>query len=243
MLLILMYHQIYDPGVPIQITLDKFERHLRYLQNTFNISLPGQTLLRKNVCLTFENADVDFYNYIFPMLKKLNIPAVLAIPTGLIADSTNLAITSSLQFDLLKTNNNDAQRVGLCTWEEIQKMLSSGLIYPGSNSLSYRNLTSINFSEIYKELCVSKRMILTKLEKIAEIFIYPFGRFNNKIHAMAIRHYRHIMRIGEASNTSWNQNILYRIDADRFWKNDKKFSEFNFLFWKIKYWWNKLRNK
>ena len=65
MLLILMYHQIIEPQVDPEISVSKLEEHLKYLQENFNIIVPGQNLLKNNVCLTFDDAYIDFYHYIF----------------------------------------------------------------------------------------------------------------------------------------------------------------------------------
>ena len=37
MLLILMYHQIVDPKLDTEVSINKFQQHLTYLQKNFNI--------------------------------------------------------------------------------------------------------------------------------------------------------------------------------------------------------------
>jgi len=246
MLLILMYHQIVDPKLDTEISINKFQQHLTYLQKNFNIIIPGQTIFKDkiSVCLTFDDAYADFYCHIFPLLKKLNIPAVLAIPSGLIEDHTSVDQKARLAISYPDAlNDAKASNSPLCTWEEIRAMIGSGLIQPASHSLTHKNLAKINFNEIYQELCVSKRIISLKLENITEIFVYPFGAHNRNTQDMANSHYKYVMRIGNASNCNWNQKILYRIDADHFWKHDKKISVANLILWKIKYYFNKIRGK
>lgn len=246
MLLILMYHQIVHPPIDPEININKFKQHLIYLQQNFNIISPGQTILKNkpSVCLTFDDAYIDFYYYIFPILKTMNIPAILAIPAGLIKDTTTIDIKKRLTVPYPEgLNSNQSSNSPLCTWSEIREMIGSGLVYPASHSLTHKNLATINFSEAYQELCISSHIISVKLEKIAEIFVYPFGRYNACVQDMANNHYKYVMRIGGASNCNWNQKILYRIDGDKFWQNNNQISLFNIILWKIKYWCNKLRNK
>lgn len=91
MLLNLMYHQIVTPEKPEM--LDKFEQHLKYLKSNYHITTP--TLLRKNqinVSLVFDDAYFDFYHYVFPLLKKYQIKAILGVPTGLLADNNTLKL-------------------------------------------------------------------------------------------------------------------------------------------------------
>ncbi len=246
MLLVLMYHQIVDPKIDAEISINKFLQHLKYLQQNFNIIAPGQTILKDkiSVCLTFDDAYVDFYHYVFPILKNLNIPAILAIPAGLIKDTTSVNITNRLSVDYPNgLNAAETTNSPLCTWEEIRTMVASGLIHPASHSLNHKNLAEIPFDEVYQEICVSKRTISLKLEKITETMIYPFGAQNKRVQDMANSHYKYVMRIGGASNCNWDQKVLYRIDADQFWKNNKTISVLNIFLWKIKYWCNKIRGK
>ncbi len=247
MLLIFVYHQIIDPKFDIEISINKFQQHLKYLQQNFNIILPGQTIFKNkiSICLTFDDAYADFYMYIFPILKELNIPAVLAIPAGLIQESTTVIDIERLKVSYpLGLDPKEAPKSPLCTWEEIRKMVATGLIYPASHSFSHANLTKISPQEVFKEICTSKRIIWIKLEKITDIMVYPFGAQNVWVHTMAKNHYKYLMRIGNASNFSWNQRILYRINADSIWQNNKKISKLKIFFlWKIKYLLNKIRSK
>jgi peptidoglycan/xylan/chitin deacetylase (PgdA/CDA1 family) len=241
-----MYHQIIDPLEDLKVNLDKFEQHLKYLQQNFHIIIPGQKILRKkiSVCLTFDDAYADFYEFIYPLLKKLQIPSILGIPSGLIQDSTEIDINQRLAVSYPQgLNAEEAHRSPLCTWKEIKAMVSSGFVHPASHTHNHQNLGIISLGEAYEELCVSKRKILAKLEKIAETFIYPFGAKNSQVQNIANNHYQYVMRIGNSSNNNWHQKILYRIDADPFWKNNKKISFANLLSWKIKYWWNRIRGR
>ena len=244
MLLILMYHQIINPKFDVEISINKFQQHLKYLQQNFNIVVPGQTLFKNkiSVCLTFDDAYADFYIYIFPILKTLNIPVVLAIPVGLIQDTTvvdNIVRLSAIYADGL--DPKEAYKSPLCTWDEIKKMVTTGLVYPASHSLTHANLAKINSPEVFKEICASKRIIWVKLEEITEIMVYPFGAQNRHVHAMAKNHYKYLMRIGNASNCNWDQKILYRIDGDKLLENNKPISRVKIFLWKINYFFNKLR--
>lgn len=246
MLLILMYHQIINPKVDLAVSINKFKQHLKYLQQNFNIVLPGQYLAkdRNSVCLTFDDAYVDFYIHVFPILKELHIPAVLAIPVNFIEDVTQvnqqerLSVAYPSGLDL-----NQAYKAPLCTWNEIRSMVATGLVYPASHSFTHANLTKINFSEVFKEICTSKRVIWIKLEKITEVLIYPFGAQNKSVYSIAKNHYRYLMRISGASNVSWDQKNLYRVNGDYLWQKNKHISKLNILLWKIKYFLNIMLGK
>lgn len=246
MLIILMYHQIINTNIDISGNINKFKQHLKYLQQNFNIVLPGQALSKEknSICLTFDDAYADFYIYIFPILKEMNIPAVLAIPVNFIQESTTIAERERLSVEYpLGIDPKQAHKSPLCTWDEIRKMVATGLVYPASHSFSHPNLTKINFLEVFKEICTSKRIIWVKLEKITEVLVYPFGAQNSSVYSMAKNHYKYLMRIATAVNISWDQKNLYRINADYFWQNNKAISKLNLFFWKIKYCLNKITGR
>lgn len=241
-----MYHQIINNSMDIPNNINKFKQHLKYLQSNFNIVLPGQALSKEKifVCLTFDDAYADFYIYIFPILKEMNIPAVLAIPVNFIQEATTIPEQARLSVEYpYGIDPENAHKSPLCTWDEIRKMVATGLVYPASHSFSHPNLTKINFSEVFKEICTSKRIIWMKLEKITEVLIYPFGAQNNAICSMAKNHYKYLMRIATAVNANWDQKNLYRIDADDFWQNNKAISRLDLFFWKMKYFINKITGR
>ncbi len=240
MLIILLYHQI---ATTIPYDLSKFREHLAYLVHNFNIVNVGDTLIPDtiNVCLTFDDAYFDFYHYIYPLLRQYNISATLGIPVQFIHDSSVLATQKRLSVVYPQGLESTTQSLNpLCTWQEIAEMVISTLVIPASHSLQHLDLVNLGKTEALYEITQSKQMLEEILGTTINTFIYPFGKMNRSIQTMVTAYYKHAMRIGNAVNYNWDQ-LLYRIDANKFWLNRLEINACDLRLLKWNFWYNKLR--
>ena len=226
MLLVLMYHQVFNPKD--HQSLELFKEHLNYLNDNFPIILPGEPLVNNNVniCLTFDDAYSDFYHYVFPILKQKKIAAVLGIPTDFIQNTTN-------------QNNNF-----FCTWPEIKEMVASKYVKPASHTCTHADLTKKNIDLLF-EIQTSKEKLYEILKTSIDTFIYPFGKTTKHIHTLTHAHYKYCMRIGSAINKNWyNHNgLIYRINADPIWQQKQHITSKLLIKTKFKYYLNYIRKK
>ncbi|MBN1914563.1 MAG: polysaccharide deacetylase family protein [Parachlamydiales bacterium] len=216
MLLTFLYHRVC--GEKYSNSLEMIEKQFRYFSQKYRILVPGEkiSLLKTDICLTFDDAYFDFYHYVFPLLKKLQIRAVLGVPVGKILPSTTsseqerLSISSSLAM-----NDENYKKAPFCTWEEIIEMDRSGYVYIASHGFTHANLLDSS-QDLDLEIRKSKLILEEKLQKPIMTFIYPYGAFDKKIHAYVRKYYRYAMRIGSTFNLSWQNcsEISYRIISD-----------------------------
>lgn len=98
--MIMMYHRVLAADPMIQpgmyVTPKTFERHLVFLKKYFSIipltelvdSSSLENMVEKNVkpvcVLTFDDGWIDFYQNVFPLLKKYQVPATVFLPTNFI---------------------------------------------------------------------------------------------------------------------------------------------------------------
>lgn len=195
------------------------EDHLLYLKNKYKIIIPGEKadIFRVNVCLSFDDAYFDFYHYVFPLLKKLNIKVVLGVPVKYIQNSTNLTPQTRLSVSpkLIFSEKILIEKVPFCTWEELKEMSQSGYVHIASHSYNHNDMTSYD-CDYLRELCQSKKILEEKIGGAVSTFIYPLGKFNKDIHKLTKKYYKYSMRIGSTFNLSWQNitKIIYRIDSD-----------------------------
>lgn len=217
MLIGLMYHRVTG-------NVDAFEKQLTYLSKHYPIVVPGDkiTPYRIHICLTFDDAYYDFYHSVFPLLQKLSIPAVLAIPAGLILDKTNLDDQTRLQVPYLEAIEAYKTHATLCTWNEIQEMVASNLVIPASHGLTHQSLTKTGV-DLQKEIVDSKILLQEKTQKSIDTFVYPYGAMTYSLNHFVNQHYCYTMRIGSALNLNWKNlhHVMYRINAEKFWPSDK----------------------
>jgi peptidoglycan/xylan/chitin deacetylase (PgdA/CDA1 family) len=93
--IILTYHRVRDEIMSefedgaLWVTLKSFEMHLKEIREAFEM-VPLSTMLsypetKRGMCaITFDDGWKETYEVAFPMLKKLNCPATVFIPTALI---------------------------------------------------------------------------------------------------------------------------------------------------------------
>lgn len=247
MILILMFHRISDRNDPS--VYQRFERFLTELSQHYVIILPGETAPKHklSICLTFDDAYADFYLYVFPLLQKLKIRAVLGVVPSYITTKTTYRAEQRLSLETIGYNDAKTPEfyAQFCTWQEIQEMVESGLVVVASHSMNHCNAKDEDFDPII-ELEQSQQMLIENSgQKRIESFIYPYGSFQKKNHRHAQKCYRYLMRIGAALNMSWQpkDQLLYRYDADNLWKKEKAVSKSLLLSLGLKYLTNKLRGK
>lgn len=237
MLLSTMYHHIdsdrfsNDP--------DTFEQHLQYVTNRFNIVVPGDTLSSKkdNLCLTFDDAYYDFYHYVFPLLKKYCIKALLAVPTAYILEDTNLTPKKRLSLKHRENYEEDKYHdfAPFCTWRELREMSESGYVMMASHSHNHRDLTLPGI-DLHEEIVTSKEILERELGREMESFVLPFGRYNHKSFTLLQKHYRYIFKVGQGINPDFNgiRGLIYRIDGDNMKDERSIFSFKSMLGYRIK---------
>ena len=215
MLLTLLYHKI-GTG-KYSNSREMLEAHFRYLATNYKIVLPGDVIdpLKLNICLTFDDAYYDFYDFVYPILKKLKIKAQLAVPVKYIQHHTSVSRDIRLSVPYTEAEKEYLQKTPFCTWKEIKEMHSSEFVAIASHSYSHCNLLAPG-TDLNLEIVHSKELLENILNISIDTFVYPFGKFNNYIHNFTKNHYQYIMRIGSALNLSWGNGnkLIYRLSGD-----------------------------
>lgn len=211
--------------------------HLTHIAKNYKVVLPKDKLnpFKLNICLSFDDAFYDFYKYVFPLLKKLKIKAILAVPIKYILESTqieddirlNVPYKDAMKGDIYKT------KASFCTWEELKEMVESKIVEIASHSYNHVNLTESK--DLNLEIIKSKKILEEKLKTEITTFVYPMGKFNKKIHKLVKEHYKYAMRLGSAINFSWQNisSITYRIISDNLKTKNENLKLKNYIsyFW------------
>ena len=228
----IMYHHVNSDRCSNDLAI--FEEHLKYIKNNFKTIFPGEKITSKSVCLTFDDAYADFYFLIFPLLKKYNLKALLAIPSKYILDDTEEEAENRMNFE-----HNDLfenyQKATFCTYKELKQMQESGLVVFGSHSHSHVNLLEANV-DLDLELRVSKEILEDKLNTKIDSFVFPFGKYNQNILEEAKRYYNYNFRIGNAIHKDFIgiNGAIYRVDGDNLKTADEIFKTTKLLKYKFK---------
>ncbi len=217
MLLVLLYHRI-NKGI-YSNSMNMFRSHIRFIVDNYPIVLPGDPLPcgKMAICLTFDDAYYDFYQYVFPFLRELNIKALLAVPVKYIVAETDLDSSARLKIPVEEAMKEGVYQkdVPFCTWAELKRMVESGHVEVASHSFSHADLSKPEV-DLDVEVALSKALLEERLCRDVTTFVYPFGKYGREVHSAVSQRYKFSMRIGTAVNKDWHnsQGIIYRVVAD-----------------------------
>ena len=173
---IIMYHSVNPGALPedrLAISPATFERQMHFLKSHhYNVlSLESlATLIKerrkipsKTISITFDDGYKNNYIYVFPILKKYNLPATIFIIT------------------------DEVGRADRLNWDEIKTMQDSGIITFGSHALGPEPLINIKSEQdLKKQIFDSKKILEEKLGRRISAFSYAGGRFNDRIKQLVI---------------------------------------------------------
>lgn len=176
---VLMYHQVLDkePALAkfnLHVFAADLEKQLQFLKDHGFETIVFEDLLtkripKKPIILTFDDGYENNYRFLFPLLKKYRMKAVVYI----LADRKH------------KTNFWDkplgeAEHKLLKPFQ-ILEMQKSGWVEFGCHSFNHTRLTLIKKTEQEKQIVGSKKVLEAFLKKPLCSFAYPYGVFDEEI--------------------------------------------------------------
>lgn len=244
MLLVLMYHRVHGVGGG----QSALRHHLRSIATRYPVVLPGQQLEEEklSVCLTFDDATVDFYQFVYPVLQELELAAVVGVPTAFIEQNTTLSMDERLDRQSLHLMGAgySVSNGALCTWTELAEMQASGRVRCAGHGHHHGSMTHRE-TDVEAEVDQSFQTLERKLGVQPDTFIFPYGAADRRALQGVGRRFRYAMRIGGAVNRGWGKSgeFLYRVDAEQFWTQGRLWTFRSMLFWRLKSGVNRLRSK
>jgi len=173
---IILYHNL-NPTVAgyMNITPEKFEANLKLLKDNGFTFIPlkeaveylqgkRDTLPPKPVVITADDGWESVYTYMYPIIKKFNIPVTLFIYPG--------AISSGKHF---------------LSWEQLKELKNTGLFDIQGHTYSHPNfkITKKRLSPaayeqfVQNELFTSKKILEDKMGIKVTLLAWPFGIYND----------------------------------------------------------------
>ncbi len=205
--------------------------------------LPGDELHpeKLNVCLSFDDATFDFHHVVFPLLKKHGLRALLAVSPMLIRERIEAGREARLGMSIEEARAYP-ERGGYCTWPELRELADSGWVAVAAHGATHVRLDRDPVN-LKREIVEAQALLEMELGVIVDSFVFPFGRLSPPARALVKGHYRHGFRIGQATNRSWDADLLYRVDADSLESPSALFSSWNRLRYARNACWNRLRRR
>jgi peptidoglycan/xylan/chitin deacetylase (PgdA/CDA1 family) len=240
-LLVLMYHRAREGRHGNSAAM--LDAHFAYLASRCANVLPGETLApdKPSVCVSFDDGYFDFYTTVFPLLRRHNLRALLAIPPYVIRETVAVKTADRLGFD-----SDDAfthpSRGGFCTWSELAEMTASGSVQIAAHGFTHTRLDDPQV-DLEAEIEAPRAVLSARLDQAVDSFVFPYGRYSPRSLTKARLRYRHVFRIGGALNRSWDSRLMYRIDADGMKAPGALLAPARMAAYRVRYLWNQLRRR
>ncbi len=190
---ILMYHSVLDDAKresKYVITPADFEKDLQYLKENGFETVTSKDLIAyqenrialpdKPVMITFDDGYYNTYSYVYPLLKKYEMKAVLAV-VGKYADAY------SQEGEVMNNNYSHA------TWQMLREMKESGYVELANHSYDMHDWSkrkgilrkSGEEAAHYREILLAdiskmQERLKQNTGKAAVAFTYPFGSVNKE---------------------------------------------------------------
>ncbi len=240
-LLVPMYH--FASHGPFGNAAEMLDAHFALIARECHCVLPGEPLDRRrlNVCISFDDAYVDFYASVFPLLRRHGLRAMLAVPVAAIREEVAAPMSDRLHACASRSPRLESEG-GHCTWSELAEMAAGGVVTVAAHGHSHVRLDRPQV-DLEREIVLPKATLSARLGREVDSYVLPFGRFDDAALACARRHYRFIFRIGGADNAGWNATPLYRMDADGMASPQALTGASRLLTYRLRRYWNRARRR
>lgn len=229
---VLTFHHIHEQKDSLSITPALFEKLLLELKKSYNfisyidfteILLAKKTPKKNSVLLSIDDGYLDNYIYAYPILKKLNIPAVIF----LITDNVLTSSTCRKKLPYFKTHKelqtNPVKELFINSCE-IQEMKKSGLINFESHTTSHLVCKGVEKDTLKSEFKKSLEFIKVIDKKEFYGFCWPRGYFDKTALEMVKEFYSlAFSTIDGGYNFGDDLYTIKRVDCSSWNGNEKKY--------------------
>ncbi len=194
---VLCYHKVSDFDKSfLSVTVGRFHDQMNYLKKHFTVLslselkeriLQNKTLPPRAIAITFDDGYRNNYEFVFPVIKQLNIPISIFLCGAYVRDSQkSLPKADPSQEEKVKSqkhelNSNvtdgktlgtfdfypwDHEKEHIMNTDQIKEMLKSGLVEFYPHTVTHPILTTISLDEARKEIIESKRWIESLLSHL-----------------------------------------------------------------------------
>ena len=168
---ILGYHSISDSPHVLSVAPADFRRQMEHVHASDATLIPlgrafdllGSEVSGRFVCVTFDDGYRDNLENAVPVLRELEIPATIFVPTAVIDGEAG--------YDWFE------EPPPALTWEEIDSLVGEGLVDVQAHSRTHRRLPALADDEARKEIAGAKLDLERHVPYPVTSFCFPAGLY------------------------------------------------------------------
>ena len=183
---ILTYHSIAKGDSPIRIPPALFAEQMEWLKanaavvplaNIVKALVSGAASPPRAVALTFDDGFRDFAELAAPILRKLELPATVFLPTAYCGGANDWPGQPKW-----------VEPQPLMDWAQIRELAAQGISF-GAHTRSHCVLTKVGSKQAEEEIKLSRSDIEERAHTTVTHFCYPYGAWNAAVRISVARHY------------------------------------------------------
>jgi peptidoglycan/xylan/chitin deacetylase (PgdA/CDA1 family) len=171
---ILGYHRIADDGHDLSVHPQAFRRQMEHLREAGlrpvrldrALDLLAEPVEGRWVCVTFDDGYRDNLDAAAPVLRDLEIPATIFVPTAI--------VDGTASYDWY------GDPPPALSWEQIAQLEAEGLIDFQSHTLTHPRLPHVDDARAREEIAGSKRELEARLGREVTSLCYPAGLWGER---------------------------------------------------------------
>jgi peptidoglycan/xylan/chitin deacetylase (PgdA/CDA1 family) len=175
---ILAYHLV-GAGTqsPVDLPIDVFRAQLHELKEHVHLlSLTdavdrleaGDESSRPAVVITFDDGFDNFRTHAWPILRHLELPCTLYVPTGFIEGLTRTPLTG-------------AEGLPPISWDALRDLSSDPLLTIGSHSWAHADMRTLPADELRSDLRRSRAILEHRTGRTVDHFCYPQAKWSRRV--------------------------------------------------------------
>ena len=168
--MILMYHNVDQKAGFNTVSVDNFERQLRFVQQHWQLT-DMDTYVREChnnphiATVTFDDAYYCLYTYVRGVVDELRIPVTVFVPVYHVGSD-----------NCWDEEVPGYQKIDTLSWWGIEQLSQNPLFTFGSHGMTHVSLRYFSKEETSKDLRESKKILEEHLQKSVDYYAFPFGQ-------------------------------------------------------------------
>ncbi len=173
-LFVLIYHRVgAGQGREMDLPVRRFASQMKALRDGSDVvalaeglaRLEEGRLTRDLVAVTFDDGYREVYTQAWPVMRDLQVPASVFLPTGFMQGSSPAPIREGAAA-------RGAEPLPL-TWDQVGEMSSAGLLSIGSHSISHTDYDLLSRDAAEDESAGSRDVLRSRTGADVDLFAYP----------------------------------------------------------------------
>ena len=178
-----MYHSISNGIHPLSVSIENFEKQMKFMVNNDYHSIFLSDLnnindvKKKYFIITFDDGYLDIYENALPILQKYNLKSICFFVSEYIGkyniwdkDKENFIKLNLMNVDQIKNWNKQGMQVGLHT-------------------ANHKNLKNIDYNDKLEQIELPKKVFSENLSINIDSFSYPFGQYDDESFKIVKKNY------------------------------------------------------